>query len=106
MKPRPNAPYCSEKLDPVPNEEFSSLAILDAFFSNLIEGTRFKVSEAHEIVFDDKIPDARPADAHNVLGTFRLVGTVSTMTRSVRDFSGFSAFVDAIRSAHSEILAA
>lgn len=49
------------------------LPFFDAYFSNFIEGIEFEVSEAAEIVFEGKIPEARPDDAHDVLGTYRLV---------------------------------
>ena len=48
-------------------------SFFEAYFSNHIEGTRFEVDEASEIVFDGMIPKNRPADAHDVLGTYRLV---------------------------------
>ena len=48
-------------------------AFFEAYFSNFIEGTEFAVDEASAIVFDGVIPANRPADAHDVLGTFRLV---------------------------------
>ena len=96
--PRPNARSS--------DAEFSNLAFFDAYFSNFIEGTRFKVGEAHEIVFDGKIPESRPEDAHDVLGTYRLVGSRAMMGRSVSHFSGFDAFIDALRDAHAEILTA
>ena len=43
---------------------------IEAFFSNYIEGTRFLVGEAREIVFDGKIPQSRPQDGHDVLATY------------------------------------
>ena len=90
---------------PTPSE-FSNVSFFDAYFSNFIEGTRFKVGEAHEIVFDGKIPGTRPEDAHDVLGTYRLVGNRVFMNRSVLHFPDFDAFIDALRMAHREILSA
>jgi Fic family protein len=43
---------------------------IEAYFSNYIEGTRFLVNEARQIVFDGKIPDARPKDGHDVMKTY------------------------------------
>jgi hypothetical protein len=86
--------------------EFSNVSFFDAYFSNFIEGTRFNVGEAHEIVFDGKIPRSRPEDAHDVLGTYRLVGSRAFMTRNVLGFANFDAFVEALRVAHAEILSA
>jgi fido (protein-threonine AMPylation protein) len=45
-------------------------AFFEAYFSNWIEGTEFGVDEAAEIVFDGRVPPQRPADAHDVQGTF------------------------------------
>jgi hypothetical protein len=64
------------------------------------------VGEAHDIVFAGNIPAARPEDAHDVLGTYRLVGSRAFMQCSVRDFANFDAFVEALRLAHAEILSA
>ncbi|MFY9469079.1 MAG: Fic family protein [Solirubrobacterales bacterium] len=52
-----------------PNQIF---AFFEAYFSNFIEGTEFTVGEAERIVFDGRIPGDRPADAHDVLSTFKL----------------------------------
>ncbi|MBW7893694.1 MAG: Fic family protein [Opitutaceae bacterium] len=48
-------------------------AFFEAYFSNYIEGTEFEVDEAREIVFQQKIPEARPKDAHDIVGTFQLI---------------------------------
>jgi Fic family protein len=49
------------------------LPFYEAYFSNFIEGTEFTVDEAAEIVFDGKMPEGRPQDAHDVLCTYELV---------------------------------
>lgn len=49
------------------------LPFYEAYFSNYIEGTTFTLDEAAGIVFDRVIPARRPADAHDVIGTYRLV---------------------------------
>ncbi len=86
--------------------EFTNIAFFDAYFSNFIEGTRFEVAEARAIALEGKIPAARPADAHDVLGTYRLVGSRTAMGRSVRDYPDFDAFLRALQGAHTEILSA
>jgi hypothetical protein len=45
----------------------------EAYFSNYIEGTEFTLDEAAAIVYDADIPTGRPEDAHDILGTYRLV---------------------------------
>jgi Fic/DOC family len=54
-------------------EAQTSLPFFEAYFSNFIEGTEFSVEEAEAIVESGEIPDERPADAHDVLGTFEAV---------------------------------
>lgn len=54
-------------------------AFFEAYFSNFIEGTEFAVEEARAIVFEGVIPRDRPADAHDVMGTFRLVADAAEM---------------------------
>ena len=50
------------------------LPFYEAYFSNFIEGTEFSLSEAENIIFESKIPLNRPADAHDIIGTYRIVG--------------------------------
>ena len=85
--------------------EFSVISFFDAYFSNFIEGTRFTVEEAREIVFGGKIPAARPQDAHDVLATFRIVGSRTAMGRGVADFADYASFERALREAHADMMA-
>lgn len=57
----------------------ATLAFFEAYFSNFIEGTEFEVEEAADIVFKGVIPSARPEDAHDVLGTWRMVSSTHEM---------------------------
>ncbi|MDQ3623401.1 MAG: cell filamentation protein Fic [Verrucomicrobiota bacterium] len=50
-----------------------AVPFFEAYFSNYIEGTEFAVDEAEEIIFQGKVPAARPADAHDIIGTFEVV---------------------------------
>ncbi|WP_411839789.1 Fic family protein [Paracoccus sp. ME4] len=45
-------------------------SFIEAYFSNFIEGTEFAVREAENIVFTGRVPEKRPADGHDVLGTY------------------------------------
>lgn len=56
-----------------PDDPERLFAFFEAYFSNWIEGTIFDVAEAQEIVFEGRIPDQRPADAHDVQGTFAAI---------------------------------
>lgn len=59
----------------------SNLAFFEAYFSNFIEGTEFEIEEAVDIVFNGHIPNDRPEDAHDVLGTFRIVSDQKEMSK-------------------------
>ena len=63
------------------SEHFRNKAFFEAYFSNYIEGTTFEIEEAEEIVFEGRIPKNRPKDAHDILGTFRIVSDPNEMRR-------------------------
>lgn len=85
---------------------FDNLAFFDAYFSNYIEGTEFQVDEARAIVFDGTIPLARPADAHDILGTWQLVGDPSWLDHSIMADQNAVGFLDRLRHAHAVLMAA
>jgi hypothetical protein len=68
---------------------FHNVAFFDAYFSNYIEGTEFPVDQAIRIVFEREMPANRPADAHDVLGTYRLAASQEEMHRRPGDFEDF-----------------
>jgi len=85
--------------------EFYNLAFFDAYFSNYIEGTRFTVGDAREIVFEQRIPETRPKDAHDVLGTFRLVSSRHEMGSSAAEWiERPETFLQVLKSRHRMIL--
>ena len=49
------------------------LPFYESYFSNYIEGTEFTIDEARHIVETQQPPAARPADGHDILGTYRCV---------------------------------
>ena len=67
----------------------ATLAFFEAYFSNFIEGTEFTVDEAAEIVFEGVIPAERPADAHDVVGTFRVVSDIEHLKQLPVDYADF-----------------
>lgn len=79
-------------------------AFFDAYFSNYIEGTKFKVEEAQDIVFHGVLPATRAKDAHDVLGTYRVVSDSAFMQRSVMDDQP-DEFLARVRAAHRLIMA-
>ena len=84
-----------------PSAAFQNVAFFDAYFSNYIEGTEFPVEQAIRIVFEGEIPAGRPADAHDVLGTYRLVGSREEMHRLPRDFGDL---LDLLKRRHAAIM--
>jgi hypothetical protein len=77
-------------------------AFFEAYFSNFIEGMEFAVDEARAIVFDGVVPPNRPADAHDVLGTFRIVSDAREMQRLA---DRADSFLDLLRQRHRTIMA-
>ncbi len=59
----------------------SALPFYEAYFSNFIEGTKFEIEEAENIVFNGNVPTTRPADAHDIRGTFAVVSNLQEMSR-------------------------
>ena len=76
------APYSARR-----PERWNDIALLRGFFSNFIEGTEFAVEEAAAIVFQNQIPSARPQDAHDILGTYRIVADPAEMARTPDSFA-------------------
>lgn len=68
------------------NNSSSVLCFYEAYFSNYIEGTKFPVEDAMEIVFENKIPEDRPADAHDIAGTYEIVSNLDEMKKTPRNF--------------------
>jgi hypothetical protein len=47
-------------------------AFIESYFSNYVEGTKFAIEDARDIVINNKIVESRPKDSHDILGVFRL----------------------------------
>ncbi|MBT7066658.1 MAG: cell filamentation protein Fic [Verrucomicrobia bacterium] len=84
-------------------DEVRNLAFFEAYFSNYIEGTEFELEEARDICFENKIPRERPVDAHDILGTFRVVSDLTTM-REVP--CSVETFIDILKRRHAVVMAA
>lgn len=88
---------------PVPSSDDAELfAFYESYFSNYIEGTRFTLDEAKEIVFDGVVPTMRPEDAHDIRGTHELIYPPQDDTRRPR--SG-DELVDLLQERHAILLA-
>lgn len=75
-----NTPSASRKI-PKMGE---ALVFFEAYFSNFIEGTKFEVEEAKEIIHEGKIPQNRPQDAHDILGTYEIASDLKEMKTTPR----------------------
>jgi hypothetical protein len=78
-----------------------ALPFFESYFSNFIEGTEFAVDEAADIVFHGYVPKARPADAHDILGTWKVVSDLREMSRLPRTFEELTAL---LKSRHAAIM--
>lgn len=82
-------------------EGLRNLAFFDAYFSNYIEGTEFLVEEAAEMVFQNRPVSERPADSHDVIGTFRIVSDRKEMNRLP---DSADTLIELLRSRHATLL--
>lgn len=81
--------------------DISTFAFYEAYFSNYIEGTEFTLEEAEEIVFQGRVPAQRPVDAHDILGTYRLV---SDPRQRARVPSSADTLVEILKAQHRVML--
>ena len=81
----------------------TTLPFFEAYFSNFIEGTEFAIEEAVAIVFENRIPNARPQDAHDILGTYRIVADPGEMARRPETFTELERI---LKRRHGEIMQA
>jgi len=61
---------------------FRNFAFYEAYFSNYIEGTKFAVEEARQIITTGEPMKARDEDSHDILGTYRIVSSRTEMERT------------------------
>lgn len=111
------APYDKERLElfellhrtlhassfSIRNEKYTGdvLAFYESYFSNFIEGTEFAVKEAEEIIFEHKLPLSRPADAHDIIGTYHIVSNIQELKKS---FQHVDDFLQILRKRHHMIM--
>lgn len=85
-----------------PDELTTSLGFWEAYFSNYIEGTIFPIEQASRIVATGEPPEDRPADGHDILGTYRVV---TDPVDRARVPTAPDELFELLRSRHAEILA-
>lgn len=94
------APVVIENRDTTQQRRTSG-AFIEAYFSNFIEGTEFAVDEAVDIVFEGRIPKARPEDGHDVLGAYLQLIDLGTRSTATLDAD---AFVEELRERHRRLM--
>ncbi len=82
--------------------EAEPLPFFESYFSNYIEGTVFTVPEARRIIDTQQPPPTRPADGHDILGTYRCVADTVGRRATADDVEGF---LSHLRERHQMILA-
>jgi Fic/DOC family len=65
------------------------LPFFEAYFSNYIEGTEFPLDVAERVVYQGEVPPARPADAHDLTGTYEIVNDLAEMSAVASDATQF-----------------
>ncbi|MCX6181863.1 MAG: Fic family protein [Bacteroidetes bacterium] len=80
---------------------FKTFAFFEGYFSNYIEGTTFDVSEAAEIIFENKIIRNRYGDSHDVKGTYEICSDKKTIKQTA---SNGKEFIELLQSRHAVIL--
>ena len=76
-------------------------AFLESYFSNFVEGTKFSIEEAQDIVLRNRIVKSRPKDSHDVLGVFAIANHAGF--RDTLPAPG-EAFVAGLRDRHKRML--
>ncbi len=84
-----------------PTNRGAYLPFYEAYFSNFIEGTEFTVEDASRIVFEGFMPAQRSADAHDILGTYKVVSDETEMRRVPHSVDEF---IELMRSRHRAVL--
>jgi hypothetical protein len=99
---RSRAPVTTLDADTTPDRKTAG-AFMEAYFSNFIEGTEFSIKEAVEIVFEGKMPEARPQDGHDVFGVYQQLVDMGGRSASVIDADDF---IDEIQERHRRLMEA
>ncbi|MGD1056122.1 MAG: Fic family protein [Solirubrobacteraceae bacterium] len=86
---------------PEPADPERLFAFFEAYFSNWIEGTEFEVEEAEEILFEGRVPSQRPADAHDIQGTFEAINDPALRAQPPTDTDTLESY---LREVHRRIM--
>ena len=61
-------------------ETYAHFTFFESFFSNYIEGTKFSVEEAEEIIYKNIFIPNRTGDTHDIKGTYKICADQSEMS--------------------------
>ncbi|MCL2780050.1 MAG: Fic family protein [Actinomycetia bacterium] len=81
---------------------YRHMPFFESYFSNYIEGTEFEISEAIALVYEGQPPGRRTQDAHDLIGTWRVVSDHNDLARRPRTPTEY---VDTLRRRHAEVMA-
>jgi hypothetical protein len=85
------------------NTALSNLCFFDAYFSNFIEGTRFDLSEARQIVYEGLVPEKRP-DSHDVIGTYQVLFSLAISPET--EWKSADQLIESLKRLHAEVMKA
>ena len=78
-----------------------NLYFFEAYFSNYIEGTKFEINDAHDIIYKN-VKSQRPEDAHDIIGTYKIVSNSHEMKQTPQTFDNL---VEILKYRHKILLA-
>ena len=84
-------------------KSYTNFGFFESYFSNYIEGTKFEVEEAKQIITTETPIPSRDEDSHDVLGTYKIVSNRTEMAICPKDANHF---IDILQYRHKIILAA
>lgn len=96
------------RVEPLPRIESTVAGVarqhfgfIESYFSNYVEGTKFDIEQARDIVMSNVIVPNRPKDSHDILGVFRLA-----LTSPFRDSPPVAGpeFLEGLEHWHAEML--
>lgn len=80
---------------------FRNLSFFESYFSNYIEGTKFLIDEAEDIVFKGIEINQRHADSHDVLANYYLSNDYSEMSKTPNNAKEF---IKILQSRHAYLM--
>lgn len=70
-------------------EAYAHFSFFESFFSNFIEGTRFSLEEAENIIFNNMFIPNRTGDTHDIKGTYKICADRIGMSRIPKNVEEF-----------------